>query len=899
MALFGRPSEKLIQSYRDKLQIVPLEGRLAIRTGQVELFCFKPERFELLATYGDFSIICGSEQVNLSVSRNAPRDADLQLPPLQVRQGNLLSVDDLRALNNTEACELPVAWPRKVALISLSEIESRSVDLTNLNVIVGRFSFPPVQNHAMTSLFGQRPAPRAGGVRVAPVTAPDAPPSLNKETLKERLRWLLTPPIHEILSDPQLALPETPYSYQTHGIKWLYDRESALLADEMGLGKTMQAIIAARLLWRDGSIKQILIVCPKSLMSNWQKELRTWWAGVESYTQVVAQDCQWFLRLATRDVTVKIINYERLAKELDWLKEKRPHHDLVIIDEAQRIKNPKSKRAQAVKTLDAKRRWALTGTPLENSTNDLVSIFGFIRPRLISETDSQARIRESIKPYMLRRRQEEVLPDLPEMIAQDIEIELGDQQREAYDRALREGEFELDEKGDSVTITHVFALINRLRQICNFHPVSGESAKTALVLEKLEEIMESGRKALIFCYFVQEPFGLKRLAKVISESKTFANRERPLELHGEIAQQRRDTIIKRFEEEETQRLLLANYSVGGVGLNLQVANYVFLFDRWWNPAWEDQAIKRAHRVGQKRRVFAIRLFCKDTIEERILKKLKEKRRLFTNVIDDKPSAASLGLSEDEIFSLFNLKVRPQRTGQRTVPARIILENVDDKAFEELVAMVYEKEGYKVQVTGRSHDGGIDIVAERVNAGGNDRIVVQCKHQKQNVGRPDLQRLWGVGCSDSRVTRCDFVTSAGFTAEAQEFARGKRLTLIDGGKLKERVHKLGVAEFVDLPTHNRGGDDHHQPIAEIRSSDQQVGATSKVKPRGSRLDKWEGTMTLSEVRTKLKQSEEFAGSWERFLDHLELPLGKGLTNDTTVAQARRLAEAWSGSSPSRP
>ena len=781
---------------------------------------------------------------------------------------------------------------RVAPLISASNLQHRSVDLASFNVNCNRFSFPRVQSLPTSTLFGQRATPRTHTVKVGPVTAPDPPPSLNKENLHERLRSLLTPPIHEILSDPQLALPEKPFPYQTYGIKWLYDREYGLLADEMGLGKTMQAIIAARLLWRDGAIKQILIVCPKSLIANWQKELGTWWPGVESYTRVVEQDRQWFLRRAASEVTVKIINYESLSRELDWLKGKSLPHDLVIIDEAQRIKNPKSKTAQAVKALDAKRRWALTGTPLENSTNDLVSIFGFIRPGLISEADSQARMRELIRPYMLRRRQEEVLNDLPKMIAQDIEIELGDQQREAYDRAEREGVIALNEKGDTITITHVFALINKLRQICNFHPVSGESAKTDLVLEELEEIMESGRKALIFGYFVQEPFGLKRLAKVISESKGFTNREPPLELHGEIPQQRRNTIIERFQNDQSHQLLLANYAVGGVGLNLQAANYVFLFDRWWNPALEDQAIKRIHRLGQKLPVFAKRLYCKDTIEERILKKLAEKRRIFVNVIegiDEKPPEASVGLSEEEIFSLFNLKVRPRRTGHTAAPVPIVLDNQDPKQFENLVAKIYEKDGYKVQVTGGSHDGGIDIVAERVSAGGKDRIVVQCKHQKQNVGRPDLQKLWGVVHSDPSVTRCDFVTSAGFTAEAQEFARGKRLTLIDRGKLSELVRKFGVAEFVDLTsTQNSVGDGHRQPVAESRPTDQQVGATTKAKPRSPRLDKWGGGMTLGEVRAQLKQRGEFEGSWERFLGYLDLPRGIGLSTATTVATARRLS-----------
>jgi SNF2 family DNA or RNA helicase len=845
MALFGRPNEKLIQTYRDNLKVGLSTDPLPLTTAHLTYRRSKPEGFELpvksehvqrpdltvsaLACTPNLSPVCLGEQIDLSVRIDASSSVDLQTPPANLTQDLFLPVDDALVSTDIDACNQFGAFVRdvelilasqlqlrsldlenvdayksfevlasEVELILVSQLQLRSVDLENFNVVIKRFSFPPVKTDVPT-LFGQRRQARAQHVRVGPIIPPPVPPSSTNETLQERLKRILTPPIHEILSDPDLALPERPFPYQTYGIKWLYDRENALLADEMGLGKTMQAIIAARLLWKERLVRQILIVCPKSLIPNWRRELRTWWPGVECYTQVVGQDRQSFLRLATSDVTVKIINYECLWRELDWLKKTPPFHDLIIIDEAQRIKNAQSGVAQAVKAFDAKRRWALTGTPLENSINDLVSLFGFIRPGLISETNSQQRIRDSIAPYMLRRRQEEVLKDLPEKIEQDVPIELGARQREAYDRAERDGVVKLNEMGDSVTLSHVFALIKSLRQICNFEPISGESAKTDLVLEELEEIIDSGRKALIFGYFVAEPYGLRRLAKKISGAKGFRNRGQPLELHGDIPQQQRNAVVELFQNNPSRQLLLANYAIGGVGLNLQAANYVFLFDRWWNPAVEDQAIKRSHRLGQKLPVFAKRLYCKETIEERILQKLAEKRRIFLNVIegiDDKPANVSLGLSEEEIFSLFNLKVRPRRTGQSAVPVRVVLDNLEPKGFENLVAMIYERDGYNVKVTPMSHDGGIDIWAERISAGGRDVIVVQCKHQKHNVGRPVLQQLWGVVYSDPSVTRCDFVTSAGFSAEAVEFARGKRLTLIDRRKLKDLALARGVAELVD-------------------------------------------------------------------------------------------------------
>jgi HJR/Mrr/RecB family endonuclease len=278
----------------------------------------------------------------------------------------------------------------------------------------------------------------------------------------------------------------------------------------------------------------------------------------------------------------------------------------------------------------------------------------------------------------------------------------------------------------------------------------------------------------------------------MAESKTSRKQTRILQLHGEIKAGQREGIVEQFQKDANHQIMLLNYSVGGVGLNLQAANYVFLFDRWWNPAVEDQAIKRCHRLGQQHKVIAKRFYCSGTIEERILTILAKKRRIFSDVIDENRPTVSLGLSEEEIFSLFKgLTVRPRRSTQANAPTRVVLDNLDHKRFEDLVAEIYEKIGYDIKVIGGSHDGGV------VSGGGKDRIVVQCKHQKQNVGRPVLQQLWGVLNSDHSITRCDLVTSAGFTREALEFADGKRLTLVDRTKLEELARRYGVAQFVTL------------------------------------------------------------------------------------------------------
>jgi len=242
-----------------------------------------------------------------------------------------------------------------------------------------------------------------------------------------------------------------------------------------------------------------------------------------------------------------------------------------------------------------------------------------------------------------------------------------------------------------------------------------------------------------------------------------------------------------------------NFKVGGIGLNLQAANYVFLFDRWWNPAVEDQAVKRVHRIGQTQKVFIRRFYCIDTIEERILTRLAEKRRLFRTVIDAaRPEPDSLGLTEEEIFSLFNIKVRPRKSSQKKGPTPVVLDNMDPTQFEVMVAQDYENQGYVLHHSGGSHDAGIDILAEKLTAGARERVVIQCKHQRANVGRPILQQLWGVVSADPSFTRGDLVTSSAFTPEAKQFATGKRLTLVDRDLLSKLVRDFNVARFDSPP-----------------------------------------------------------------------------------------------------
>jgi len=484
---------------------------------------------------------------------------------------------------------------------------------------------------------------------------------------------------------PEIQLEYEPFGYQLAGIHWLYGMTGALLADQPGLGKTAQSILAARLLRRDGKIKQTLVICPKTIIGNWCDEYRRW--DPQGKILICRSDKLGFLRSA---FPVKIMNYEALNRIPIEDLERLPPHDLIICDEVMRGKNPHTRTARAIKAIPATRRWALTGTPVENRIGDLASIMGFCVPgdvyhdvnilrsvpdhpwfvrqrqrifaplcHSIAVADDPAEAGRLAAPYVLRRRREDVLPDLPDKFEQDVELQLVGRQRDAYDRAEQEGVVQLNELGDELTISHIFQLIGKLRQICNFDPVSGASCKLDRLLSDLEEIRASGHKTLVFSQFVEE-CGLRRIARYLPS---------PLQIHGGICTEDRMAAARRFNTHATPTEMLLNYMCGGTGLNLYGASYVFLFDRWWNPAVEDQAVGRAYRIGQKNKVIVRKFVCRDTIEERILVKLAEKRRVFQEAIDD-PSAtaaSSCGLSRDEIFDLFRIKMRPRPTRRIVVP----------------------------------------------------------------------------------------------------------------------------------------------------------------------------------------------------------------------------------------
>ena len=463
--------------------------------------------------------------------------------------------------------------------------------------------------------------------------------------LEDRLYYVLQPPMETIIQSAKLTFPFQPFPYQLEGIAFLFPRDAAILADEMGLGKTMQAITAIRMLLLSGEVKNVLLICPKPLVTNWMREFRQW--APEIPLAIIEGDSakrNWIW--TNPQAPVKIANYELMMRDRDVFEANSLHFDLVVLDEAQRIKNRNSTTSEIVRSIPRTRSWALTGTPIENSIDDLVSIFEFLAPGYLRDDMHLKSLGNATRDYILRRTKDKVLTDMPPKLYRPAELELTGEQRASYKSAEEDGIIQLSELGESVTIHHVFELVLRLKQICNFDPATGASAKLERLEADLEEVAASGQKAIIFSQWVSTLDMLgERLAKY-----------NPLYYHGGIPSNKRDGVIDQFKNDPKNKVILMSYGAGAVGLNLQFCHYVFLFDRWWNPAVEDQAINRAHRLGVKQPVTVTRMMSLETIEERIHDVLEQKRELFNSLFAETGTPQNLGLSQKEIFGLFGLKV---------------------------------------------------------------------------------------------------------------------------------------------------------------------------------------------------------------------------------------------------
>ena len=452
--------------------------------------------------------------------------------------------------------------------------------------------------------------------------------------------------------------PEPLFPYQVDGVRALLQRDALLLADDMGLGKTIQAIAAIRILMLQRRAERALVVAAAGLLAQWRDALSQWAPELRVSTvrgPAVERIWQW-----RTPAHVYLVSYDTLRADTTANPSSPPRRqtwDVVILDEAQRTKNPESDTHRACKRLPRRRTWALTGTPLENSIEELSAVLELVRggeddpapTGLLSGSALRARQRE----VQLRRRRADVLPELPPKTVTRVPLTLTGRQRESYERAEREGVIGLRERGAALRVENVLELIVRLKQICNVDPVSGRSAKLDDLVERLETLEAEGHQALIFTQFVDERHGARAIARRLQP-------HHPLLYTGDLTPAEREAVVKRFREQPEHAALILSLQTGAEGLNLQMASYVFHFDRWWNPARERQAEGRSHRLGQTRPVHVYTYVCENTIEERIDAALKNKQRLFDEVVDGVSLDLTTAFDEGELFGLFGLAPPPPR-----------------------------------------------------------------------------------------------------------------------------------------------------------------------------------------------------------------------------------------------
>jgi SNF2 family DNA or RNA helicase len=428
--------------------------------------------------------------------------------------------------------------------------------------------------------------------------------------------------------------------YQKEGLTWLGFLEEfetgGILADDMGLGKTIQVL--AFLLGR--AKKQglpSLVITPKSLAFNWVDEAAKFAPEMKVVRYAGAGRTQRLQEIQEADLIVT--TYGTLRTDIARLRE--IEFDVAIVDEAQAIKNPKSQAAVACKKIRARHKLALTGTPIENSIKDLLSILEFSNPGLLGLSpqkemaqDIQSTLAKTLRPFLLRRTKEKVLTELPDKSEQILFCEMSTSEKQFYNAIRDKYRASLAEKieanGLGRSKMHVLEALLRLRQAaCHSGLVDPKrkaepSAKLQLLLNHIQEVTQEGHKALVFSQFTS----LLALVRTQLEEAGVTYEY----LDGQTED--RKTPVERFQNDPTTKVFLISLKAGGTGLNLTAADYVFILDPWWNPAVEAQAIGRAHRMGQSQKVFAYRMIAKGTVEEKILDLQKTKRDLAESIISE-------------------------------------------------------------------------------------------------------------------------------------------------------------------------------------------------------------------------------------------------------------------------
>ena len=471
--------------------------------------------------------------------------------------------------------------------------------------------------------------------------------------------------------------------YQARGLSWLAFLWrwglGACLADDMGLGKTIQAI--ALVLHQRETVPNVgpsLLICPTSLVGNWQREVERFAPGLRvmvHHGTGRAEGEDFVERSLESDLVIS--TYGLARRDVDDLSKLR--WSGIILDEAQNIKNPVTKQARAIRHLEGDHRLALTGTPVENRLSELWSIMSFLNPGYLGslerfrrtfavpierfqDDEASARLRRLVRPFILRRLKTDpkVIQDLPEKVEYKVYCNLTREQATLYEAVVRGAMDEL--RGTDANPRDVrrrgvvLAMLTRLKQVCD-HPAlfladgsqtSTRSGKLNRLTEMLEEVLAVGDRALVFTQFAQMGHLLQRhLQEVFGQEVLF--------LHGTVPQRQRDRLLLRFQEDEdAPSIFVLSLKAGGTGLNLMRANHVFHYDRWWNPAVENQATDRAYRIGQSRDVQVHKYISVGTLEERIDMLIESKRALAENVVGT-GEAWLTELGTDELRDLITLR----------------------------------------------------------------------------------------------------------------------------------------------------------------------------------------------------------------------------------------------------
>ncbi len=442
------------------------------------------------------------------------------------------------------------------------------------------------------------------------------------------------------------------YPFKTHqetGVKWLHDRPHALLADDMGLGKTLQAIAALALMHTATTVSNALVACPKSLIGVWEAELSLWAPHLCTVAlHSTIRPGEWPLIAAQSHVVVT--NYDALRRS-------RPQShtfDLVIFDEIQKLKNPKSHNYAAAYDLRPRFAWGLTGTPLENHPGDLAAILHLIDRKRISHSDQHLplpALRSIASNYILRRGRSVISDELPEVIEKTELLPLMPEQQHTYDRLRR--------NPIPTTLGAWLALFNRLRDTCDYDRDTLKSAKIDRALAIIAAVSTLGEKVVVFSWRLR-PLRLLN-AQLATQHGSLATAT----ITGHTTSTTRSAIVEAFQSTAMPFVLLCSTRATAEGLTLTAANHVVFLNEWWNPAVNAQARDRVNRIGQKRTVYVYRLRSQGTVESRLDELLRRKSVLFDQIVRRlaAPSAAAQAPVPDGLSALLDTDPVPSGTPQ--------------------------------------------------------------------------------------------------------------------------------------------------------------------------------------------------------------------------------------------